>query len=505
MSYTVNVSDAVDPSPTVTCSKNSGATFSIGTTHVSCTAKDDSNNVSGAAGLDITVQDQELLQPSQCPHRPSSKEATSGSGATVTFPVTGHDAIDSSPTVSCDNASGSTFPIGTTHVSCTASDDAGNTSAPGLFDVQVKDSTAPTLTVPTSTVTASAAGPGGAAATFTVSATDAVDSSPTVTCSKNSGDNFPLGTTTVTCTAKDSSNNVSAAKTFNVVVQDKTPPTVSVPGPISKEATSISGASVSFTVTATDAIDPAPVVTCTPASGSTFGVGTTSVSCTGKDASGNTSAAVTLNVTVTDTTPPTLSDVPTDITVEANGPDGSKVNYLSPTAVDLVNGPIPSVPCFTRLGIDVPSRLHDGELSAATDSHGNVGTASFKVNVLDRTPPTLIPPGDTSVYATVDAGADPLDEGPVSRFLGGYFVSDIADPHPSVALDHPVFFVVGTTTVKWTATDASGNKTTVTAKLTVLPKPAAGTTPPPLPPPSDNRPPAISRTSRQGSVTGTSS
>jgi hypothetical protein len=52
-----------------------------------------------------------------------------------------------------------------------------------------------------------------------------------------------------------------------------------------------------------------------------------------------------------------------------------------------------------------------------------------------------------------------------------------------------VFFVVGTTTVKWTATDASGNKTTVSAKLTVLPKPAAGTTPPPLPPPSDNRPP----------------
>ena len=486
VTYTVNVSDAVDSSPTVTCSKNSGTTFAIGTTHVSCTAKDDAGNVSAAAGLDITVQDQ-TAPTIDVPDSPVTKEATSGSGATVTFTATGHDSIDSSPTVTCDHPSGSTFPIGTTHVSCTAKDDAGNVSTPGLFDVQVKDSTAPTLTVPTSTVTANAPGPGGAAVTFTVSATDLVDPSPTITCSKNSGDNFPLGTTTVSCTAKDSSNNVTLPKTFSVLVQDRTPPTVSVPGPISKEATGISGVAVTFTVTATDAIDPSPVVTCTPASGSTFGVGTTSVSCTGKDASGNTSAAATFNVTVTDTTPPTLSDVPADITVEANGPDGSKVNYLSPTAVDLVNGPIPSVPCSPGTG----STFHLGSTTVnctATDSHGNVGTASFKVNVVDTTPPTLIPPGNWSAYAVEDSGTFASDDS-ISRFIFGSHVDDIADPHPVITHNAPAFFPVGATTVKFTATDASGNKASASATLTILPKPAPGTTPPPLPPPSDNKPP----------------
>jgi hypothetical protein len=126
---------------------------------------------------------------------------------------------------------------------------------------------------------------------------------------------------------------------------------------------------------------------------------------------------------------------------------------------------------------------------SATDAHGNTGTATFKVKVVDTTPPTLNPPGDTSVYATTDSGADPLDEGPISRFVHGAHASDIVDPSPLITADQPVFFVVGTTTVTFTATDASGNKTTAKAKLTVLPKPAAGTTPPPLPAPKENTPP----------------
>ena len=47
------------------------------------------------------------------------------------------------------------------------------------------------------------------------------------------------------------------------------------------------GEVVFFTVTATDDLDPAPVVVCVPPSGSTFPRGTTLVSCTATDASGN--------------------------------------------------------------------------------------------------------------------------------------------------------------------------------------------------------------------------
>jgi len=46
------------------------------------------------------------------------------------------------------------------------------------------------------------------------------------------------------------------------------------------------GEVVSFTVTATDDLDPSPVVVCVPPSGSTFPRGTTVVSCTATDVSG---------------------------------------------------------------------------------------------------------------------------------------------------------------------------------------------------------------------------
>jgi hypothetical protein len=484
VTFTVTASDAVDSSPTITCSKNSGSTFAVGTTHVSCSAKDDAGNTSATATFDVTVQDKTAPAIS-VPSAPVTKEATAAGGAPVTFNVTATDAIDKTPTITCNHASGSIFPIGTTHVSCTAADDAGNTSEPATFDVTVADNTAPSLSVPAS-FTVGAPGPGGAVVTYTASATDAVDSSPTISCSKASGATFPLGPTLVSCTAKDSANNISGAKTFTVTVADQTPPSVNPHAQITLEATSGSGAAASFVVTASDAIDPSPTVTCTPASGSTFPIGTTHVSCTAKDAANNTSAAVTFDVNVIDTTPPVLSNVPADITVEANGPSGSVVNYTAPTAVDL-GQPIVSVPC-------VPATASTFQLGtttvncSASDGRGNTGTAKFHVKVQDTTPPTLNVPGDLSAYAVEDAGTFSTDDS-ISRFIFGANVSDIADTHPTITHDAPGFFPVGTTTVKFTATDASGNKTSGSAKLTILAKPAPGTTPPPLPPPTDNKPP----------------
>src|SRR2546430_6345869 len=54
----------------------------------------------------------------------------------------------------------------------------------------------------------------------------AVDPAPTVTCDHSSGDMFPLGTTSVTCSAKDASGNTSAAQSFTITVVDTTPPVV---------------------------------------------------------------------------------------------------------------------------------------------------------------------------------------------------------------------------------------------------------------------------------------
>ena len=58
------------------------------------------------------------------------------------------------------------------------------------------------------------------------------------------------------------------------------------------------------------------------------------VTCNATDSHTN-SASKTFKVTVVDTTPPVLSSVPADKTVEANSFAGSIVDFVPPTAVDL--------------------------------------------------------------------------------------------------------------------------------------------------------------------------
>ncbi|WP_371503994.1 choice-of-anchor C family protein [Nitrosopumilus adriaticus] len=67
----------------------------------------------------------------------SPVEATSPDGATVDFVVTATDIEDGDVTPDCDKTSGDTFPVGTTTVTCSATDTAGNTSADSFFDVTV--------------------------------------------------------------------------------------------------------------------------------------------------------------------------------------------------------------------------------------------------------------------------------------------------------------------------------------------------------------------------------
>lgn len=68
---------------------------------------------------------------------------------------------------------------------------------------------------------------------------------------------------------------------------DRTPPQFQLPGDMTVPATSPSGATVTYTATATDNIDPAPGVSCTPASGSTLPLGSTVIQCVATDQAGN--------------------------------------------------------------------------------------------------------------------------------------------------------------------------------------------------------------------------
>src|SRR5205823_6607466 len=93
------------------------------------------------------------------------------------------------------------------------------------------------------------------------------------------------------------------------------------PPDLSLEATGPGGASTTFVATATDPDDSAGPVTCQPRSGSTFPLGTTTVSCASTDTHGNTGTAE-FHVNVQDTTPPTT---PTGLTIV----DGSQQSQVS--------------------------------------------------------------------------------------------------------------------------------------------------------------------------------
>lgn len=151
-------------------------------------------------------------------------EATGPSGAAVTYTATATDAVDGPRPVTCSPASGSTFPPGVTTVNCSASDLSGNT-ATGSFSVTVVDTTPPVINVPLAQADAEATSPSGAVVTYTVNGSDLVSGAVSVTCTPSSGSTFPLGVTTVNCSATDGAGNVGTAS-FSVTVVDKVAPTV---------------------------------------------------------------------------------------------------------------------------------------------------------------------------------------------------------------------------------------------------------------------------------------
>lgn len=331
VTYSVSAVDAVDGPVAVTCDRPSGSAFPNGAITVTCTAEDSRLNLSTATFV-VTVSDPGL-PPSLAVPDDFFVEATGPAGALVTYSVTASQGA----TVSCSPASGSIFGIGTNLVSCSATSPGGTTNA--SFNVIVVDTVGPVLTLPGSIV-AQATSPSGAVVTYSASATDAISGAATVTCDPPSGSTFPIGTTTVQCSAQDASFNI-AYGSFDITVSvDTTPPVLSLPADITAEATGPNGAVVTFTATANDNVDGPVPVTCVPPSGSTFSLGVTTVQCSATDAHGNI-ATGSFTITVRDTTPPTI----VSITASPNNfwPPDHKMADVTVTviATDLVD-PAPS-------------------------------------------------------------------------------------------------------------------------------------------------------------------
>jgi len=201
----------------------------------------------------------------------------------------------------------------------------------------------------------------------------------TITCTPASGSFFPKGTTTVTCTA------TGATCSFTVTVNDTQPPTITCPANVTQSNDpNQCGAVVNYPPpTVSDNCPGVGAPSCAPASGSFFPVGTTTVTCTVADASGNT-ASCTFTITVNDTQPPTITCPPNQTAVTDQNACPSAgclvVNFPPPVATD--NCPGVTVVCNPPAGSCFPVGVTTVTCTA-TDTSGNTATCSFTITVFD--------------------------------------------------------------------------------------------------------------------------
>ena len=173
-----------------------------------------------------------------------------------------------------------------------ATDADGETDATPASRSWTVDATAPALKVPSGPVVFEATGPTGAVATYQVSAEDAVDPAPVIDCTPATGNVFPPGDTTVTCTATDKAAN-KANGSFTVTVRDTTAPETAIgSGP----SGTVSSSSASFVFSSSEpdstfecSLDGGVFGACTsPKSYTGLSVGNHTFGVKATDAAGNT-------------------------------------------------------------------------------------------------------------------------------------------------------------------------------------------------------------------------
>jgi hypothetical protein len=334
---------------TLTSNYASGAVFPIGTRTVTYTARDASFNTSSCA-FNVTVV--KVIDPCSpditapkitgCPSNISVNAAPGATSAIVQW--TKPTPIDSCgpSTLTANYQPGAIFPVGVRTVTYTARD-ASNNSARCSFKVTVAattspcfpDKTAPKFTgCPASMTVTTTATATTAAATWTAPiATDSC-SSVTVTSNYQPGAVFAVGTKTVQYIARDAAGN-SATCTFNVtVVRPVNPCSPDVTAPIITGCPANVSVSTTTTTKVVQWVAPTAKDSCTTATvtsthspGATFGVGTTIVKYTAKDAANNTrTCQFTVTVTSTATLRPDLT-VANLTTANTSIPNGSNIAF----------------------------------------------------------------------------------------------------------------------------------------------------------------------------------
>lgn len=215
-----SATDACDSNPVITYSQASGTTFSFGNNVVTVTATDADNN-SSTCTFNVNIND--FTAPAlSCPGNTTVNNDPGICGKYFSYVVSANDICDGAltPTQTAGLISGALFPIGTTTVSFSVSDGAGNNSTCS-FNVTVNDNEAPQV-IADNTYTVYLDANGNATLSFNDIDNGSTDNcSFTAALSKTSFNATDLGNSpqNVTATLTDPANNQST-HTVSVSIVD---------------------------------------------------------------------------------------------------------------------------------------------------------------------------------------------------------------------------------------------------------------------------------------------
>ena len=442
-------------------------TYPLGETTVTWTVTDGSGNTATATQK-VTVTDNKapvIVCPADI-----NVFASSADGAVVNY--TDPKATDNCTLVSnvrtAGLASESTFPIGTTVVTYTATDAAGLTTSCS-FNVIVAG-LPPVINCPSNIVTNSTAGVCGANVTFAATETTANPVS-TITYSINPGSLFPVGTTTVTAIATNSVG--SSTCSFTVTVNDNEKPTITAPANINvNNDAGKCGAVVASLGTPVVADNCGIASTRNDHSSSSYPVGVTNVTWKVTDVHGNTATAI-QTVTVTDNQAPIplVANLPTvkgqcsatvnavsheanDDHHDANDDDENDIRNSAPMAMDncagLIKGTTTDPLTYTVQGTYIIHwTFNDGHSNITTQNQTVIVKDDVAPIATDKNLPTL--KGSCSVIVTTVPTAKDNCVG----IVNGTTTSPLT------------YTAQGTYTIVWTYSDGRGNTSTQTQTVVV--------------------------------------
>lgn len=434
----------------------------LGPNTVTITATDVNNNVSTQS---VVVNVVDNMAPTVNTNNVTLYLGTNGQ-ATLTPAMANNNSTDNCSIVGF-NLSQSNFncaDLGVNAITLSAFD-ASNNVGTGTLNVTVLDTIKPNINGLPSNLTANAStaiGACGANVSWTPPTVSDNCLGAVLTSSHAPGAFFPVGTTTVTYTATDISNNIRTLS-FTVTVTDVTGPVINgQPATVYLDATGSASIVVADVLTAAGVTDNCAVQT-TTLSQSTFGcanIGTNNLIITATDVNSNTSN-LSVVVTVIDTITPVLTNVPANITTSNDaGLCGAIVNWPTITATDNCPSPLvvttPPSGSFFSVGTHVVNVV-------VTDASNNQSTASFTVTVEDTEAPVV-----TSV--------------PSDQVLGhcmavfNYNLPTASDNCGSVTVTQAAglasgsTFPTGTTTNTFEITDVHNNSVTVSFDVTITPQ-----------------------------------